>query len=273
MPSLRLITPLASAAVALALAIGGGLASDADARFTTKEPAPTLKISERLCNIGAEEDDRFLKFDVASGPADSEAVRAAFRIRLQSRPTAKDSWVKAPTTPSETEVGGWEIATKPNTIVAATKSLGPLAEGVQYRALVDSRGYSVKGKPATKMATRIISCTQPLFTGTLRLGKVADTFASGQHTIDAVVRNAGRLASAAGTVTVFDAVTRETLGTAPVSALKGGERADIDVSIPSCPGQVYVKVQPDGADPEELEAEQYVTIDCKGSQARRRQAS
>ncbi|MDO9354614.1 MAG: CARDB domain-containing protein [Solirubrobacteraceae bacterium] len=272
MPSLRLLTPALSVAAALSLALVGGLAPDAHARAAAKDVAPTLKISSRLCSIGPTAGDRLLKFDVSSGPAVDETDRAAFRVRLQSRPSAKGSWEKVATTPTATEVGGWEIASKANTIVAATKSYGPLDEGVQYRALVDARAYNAAGKSTSKQATRIVTCNQPLFTGTLVLGKVVDTVASGTHRVSVAIRNAGRLASQDGTVTVFDATTRETLGTATVDALKGGGKSDVTVALDTCPGKVYVKVQPDGADPEDLLADQYTTIDCKATQSRKRSA-
>ncbi len=268
---LRLITPFASAIAALSLAIVGGLAPDAHARIATKGPAPALTVESKVCAIGPTVDERSATV-VASAILDGDGARVSMKFSIQQRADFKAKWKSVPGS-AKSGLGGWENGQPGRAGLRYTKTINGLAEGVQYRVVVDARGLGEGDKVVTKTARRYVPCTQPLFTATLRLAKVVDVLADGGgHEISVSVRNAGRLPTTdEGVVTIYDAVTRQQLASATVEQLKGGETSKVVAPLATCPGQLYITVQLALTDITELTAEQSTTIDCESSEPGNRQ--
>jgi hypothetical protein len=253
--------------VALALALGGALTTDAHAR-ATKAPAPALSIESKVCAVGPTDAERSATV-TASAILGDDGDRASMKFSIQQR-IGKAKWKSVPGS-AKSGLGAWETGDAGHAGLRYTKTINGLSEGVQYRILVDARGVDAAGKVVTKSIRKTVTCVQPLFTATLQLVKAVDTAKSdGTHTVNVNLRNAGRLTSDPPVVTVRDAGTLTVLGSFTDDGIKGGGTTKVAVAIPACTGPLYVTVQQEDADPTSLTADQSTTIPCAGASAARR---
>lgn len=266
MLSPRLTTRLATAACALSLAVGGGLAPGASAG-AVKAAAPSLSIEAKNCSIGATEDLRSATV-TALALLGTTGERVTMRFSVQSR-QGKTRWksllFKDPTVTKQ-----WETTDAAGAGLRLTKIFPKLPEGYDYRVVVEARSVDADGKVVTKTARKYVPCKQPLFTPTVVLGKVAVT-----KTIPAEagggdgpgllipIKNLGRLPSDEVVITIANADTREVIATVGSGSLKGGGNGRWVGALPPDCTNLYITVQEKGALPEDLAVEQTATVSCK----------
>jgi hypothetical protein len=258
MPTTLTRRPMALIAATL-LALGFA-AAPAGAR-SAKPAGPALTIESKTCNTGADPAERFVVL-TASAVLNGTGDEVQMRFTVQQRATLKTTWrtVFAKTG----DLGTWATSDAGADGLRYTKTINGLAEGNQYRVLVDARGISTAGKVVTKVTRKSFACLQPQLSAALVLQRAVLSPAGSGATpvVRATIRNAGRTTSAAPIVTVRDAATQAVLATDTLDPVPGRGVAVATLPIASCPGKIAVTVQETGRPLSELTPEQALTIDC-----------
>lgn len=270
---------------ALAVATLSAVAAPGAAQ-AAKAPAPTLSIESKTCLTGAETADRSVTV-TALALLGSTGERVTMRFSLQSR-IGKTKWksvlFKDPSTTKK-----WETTEAAGAGLKLTKTIPDLPEGFQYRVVVESRAVDTTGKVVTRTAKRYVLCNQPQFTPTLTLGKTLVAKKTPPESIQpnpvpakdgdppplitpgpppyliVPVKNVGRLPSEEAVLTLARADTRETLSRWVVDPVKGMATVRLRISVGTDCTQLYVTVQPKGAEPTDLTVEQAAVVDCRPS--------
>lgn len=279
MLSNRLSPTLASVAVALSLAIVGGLAPAAEAR-ATKAPAPELAIESKFCTIGPMEADRVATI-TASALLGQTGDHVAMRFVVQQRiGTGKSKWrpVVATSKTNGGGIGSWEEGQSGRAGLRYTKAITALAEGVQYRIAVDARGLDSAGKVVTKMARKYVLCNQPLFTPTLSLTKVTVTDGAPEAgaagpMLSLQVRNSGRLPADELLITLRELTPNGLVLLIGRPLLAGNSTTTLTTGFPPCSGRLSITVQVAGTADEDLTPAQSKVIECAATPAGQRSAA
>lgn len=255
-------TRLLTLAAATALLV---LPATAQAR-ATKDPAPKLTIDERVCKTGPADDQRFALV-TATALLRSNADRVGLRFSVQEK-NAKGKWVNLPYT--DPTMGKWELSASGGKGLRYTQDVGGLAEGIQYRVVVQARGVDSSGRSTTATARRNVGCNQPQVTPRIVLTNSAVLFGTSSR-LQLDVRNAGRSTSKKWTVKLLSSSTGDLLGELTGSPLKAKETARVTTDFPECKGRIQVVIQQVGDEEGAVRADQTTTISCSdGAQEARR---
>lgn len=243
----------------LATALAALLPGAAEAR-TSKPAGPALTIDAKACNTGTDAASRSIVL-TASAVLRGTGDEVQMRFTVQQRAAIKTSWrtVFAKTG----ELGTWATSDAGADGLKYTKTINGLAEGTQYRVLIDARGIEAGGKVVTKTTRKSYTCLQPQLTPRLVLvratpARAADTGPA----LRVAVRNTGRDASLPAVITVRDATTQATLGTVTTDAIPGRAQLVETLPLTSCNGQAIVSVQQQGEPLTALAPDQSLTITC-----------
>lgn len=260
MPTTHTRRLLATAALGLIAILAP--ATTASAR-TAKPAGPALTIESKACNTGADAATRSVVL-TASAVLRGTGDEVQMRFTVQQRAAVKTSWrtVFAKTG----DLGTWATSDAGADGLRYTKTINGLAEGTQYRVLVDARGINASGKVVTKTTRKSYTCLQPQLTPRLVMVRVNQprTPEVGPM-LRTTIRNLGRDASAAPVITVRDAATNAIVGQTTGDPVPGRTTATIGLDLSQCPGPVTVSVQQTGDALTALAPDQVLTFDCKGT--------
>ncbi|MBO9533343.1 MAG: hypothetical protein J7513_10255 [Solirubrobacteraceae bacterium] len=246
-----------------------GLAVSALASGTAPTPAsaaakplgPVLKIESKTCNTGIPADSRSVVL-TASAVLRDAGEEVQMRFSVQQRATAKAVWRSV--FAKVGDLGTWATSEPGADGLRYTKTINGLAEGMQYRVVVDARGVNAAGKVVTKTSKRTYTCIQPQLSPHLQLQKVTQPAAPALASqLRTTIRNSGRDTSAAPVITVRDFATQAVLGQLTVDPLAGRTTKVFSVELSDCPGTVSVSVQETGAALSDVTPDQAVTFDCR----------
>lgn len=244
-----------------ALLVALGLTAAPAGARAVKPAGPALTIESKTCNTGADLEQRFIVL-TASAVLRGDGDEVQMRFTVQQRATIKTTWrtVFAKTG----DLGTWATSDAGADGLRYTKTINGLAEGSQYRVLVDARGIAAGGKVVTKTTRKTYTCVQPQLSAALVLPRAVPVLGNANKgpLVRATIRNAGKAESAAPVITVRDAATQAQLGQVVTTPLPGRATVTIPVPITSCTGQIIVTVQETGGTPTELTPDQTLTVDC-----------
>lgn len=255
------------------MAYVGASAPTADARTAAKAAAPTLTIEAKNCSIGPEDADRSATV-TALALLGTTGDRVTMRFSVQAR-QGKTRWksllFKDPSTTKK-----WETTEAAGAGLKLTKTIPNLAEGFDYRVVVQSRAIDTSGKVVTKTARKYVPCKQPLFTPTVTLVKPQvlkkapagyDWLPPEGPYLSIPIKNLGRLPADDVVVTIAKGDTRELIAQVGMGPLKGGASTRWVSVLPADCTSLYVTVQLKDAAPEDLTVDQAAIVDCKATPA------
>lgn len=257
MPTTHSRRLLATAALGLLAILAP--ATPASAR-AAKPAGPALTIESKTCNTGADAAARSIVL-TASAVLRGTGDEVQMRFTVQQRAAIKTSWrtVFAKTG----DLGTWATSDAGADGLRYTKTINGLAEGTQYRVLVDARGINASGKVVTKVTRKSYTCLQPQLTPRLVMVRVNQPRgAEAGGALRATIRNLGRDASAPAVVTIRDAASNAIVGQTTAGAVPGRATTVVPVELSQCPGTVTVSVQQAGDALTALAPDQVLTLDC-----------